>query len=94
MKKLVLQPDDLLVESFTTLPARKKENGTVFAEQECTCQTECSCPGCPSCAATCPATCQYTCGACETVLETCYSCDYTCAGYATAPHPLMDCVLC
>ena len=98
MKKLVLLPEDLLVESFTTMPARK-EKGTVFGEQ-CTCQTACSCPGCPTCdascggtcGATCDATCYGTCG--DTCNETCATCEYTCAGYATAPHPLMDCVLC
>lgn len=70
MKKLRLQLDDLLVDSFQTTAA-KKEKGTIFG-QECTCYTNCTCPGCPTCAASCNGTCNGSCNG------TCYSCDYTC----------------
>lgn len=71
MHKLRLQMDDLRVESFeTTAAARAK--GTVFGEQ-CTCYTECTCPGCPTCDATCGETCGNTCDA-----SCAYTCAYTC----------------
>jgi hypothetical protein len=88
--KLKLHLEDLAVDSFDTIrPAPK--GGTVFGEQ-CTCYTQCTCPGCPTCyescngtcGDTCPATCAYTCddvscaGSCA---ETCdYSCDYDLCG--------------
>jgi hypothetical protein len=59
MGKLRLNLDQLTVDSFDT-SITAKEKGTVFGEQ-CTCNTVCTCPGCPSCDATCPATCAYTC---------------------------------
>lgn len=59
MGKLRLNLDQLTVDSFDT-SVTAKEKGTVFGEQ-CTCNTVCTCPGCPSCDATCPATCAYTC---------------------------------
>ena len=65
MNKLKLTLESLAVESFDTT-AVAKEKGTVFGEQ-CTCQTVCSCPGCPSCDATCAWTCD----------------DATCAGQAS-----------
>ncbi|HEX6370712.1 MAG TPA: hypothetical protein VF006_17450 [Longimicrobium sp.] len=59
MKKLRLNLDQLAVDSFdTAVPEEKK--GTVFGEQ-CTCQTICTCPGCPTCDNTCPNTCAYSC---------------------------------
>ena len=59
MRKLKLELENLTVESFdTTTPA--KPRGTVFGEQ-CTCYTQCTCPGCPTCDNTCPQTCAYTC---------------------------------
>lgn len=91
MKKLRLQLDDLRIDSFDTT-APQKAKGTVFGEQ-CTCYTNCTCPGCPtcyqscngscdaSCNGSCGATCDGTCGAtCE---DTCYntcavSCGATC----------------
>lgn len=71
--KLRLNLEDLTVDSFgTTKPA--ETNGTVFGE-ECTCDTACTCPGCPSCDVTCPDTCALTCDD-----DTCaYSCDGGCA---------------
>ena len=81
--KLKLNLDQLSVESFdTTLTERPK--GTVFGEQ-CTCYTNCTCPGCPTCDATCPQTCVNTCddpscaGSCDA--SACYgTCgEYTCA---------------
>lgn len=75
MKKLSLTLEELRVESFDTTPAEKKRKGTVFGEQ-CTCYTNCTCPGCP--------TCDYTCGdTCDDY--TCVSCAYTCANGGCTP---------
>ncbi len=78
--KLKLNLDELTVDSFdTTRPAAKQ--GTVFGEQ-CTCYTNCTCPGCPTCYASCNGTCDATCaGTCA------YTCDDAtcvgCSGYET-----------
>ena len=86
MSKLKLHLEELSVESFDTT-ASEKAKGTVFGEQ-CTCYTNCTCPGCPSCDATCPATCAYTCddascaGTCGDTCN-CGTYDYTCDGYCT-----------
>lgn len=77
MKKLTLTLDDLQVDSFPTSAGRGEE-GTVFGEQECTCPTNCTCPGCPSCDETCPNTCWETCG------NTCGQ--ETCAYQLNPPH--------
>ncbi|HEV7588055.1 MAG TPA: hypothetical protein VGO40_07965 [Longimicrobium sp.] len=53
--KLTLNLEQLAVDSFQTMAAEKPK-GTVFGEQ-CTCYTNCTCPGCPTCANTCPDTC-------------------------------------
>ena len=58
MNKLKLKLEDLQVDAFQTTPAQK-EKGTVFGEQ-CTCYTNCTCPGCPTCD-TCGDTCDMTC---------------------------------
>ena len=86
--KLSLNLEDLSVESFDTTSGQKAK-GTVFGEQ-CTCYTNCTCPGCPTCDAscdgtcgdTCPATCPYTCddascgGGCATLAYTnCWRCN-------------------
>jgi hypothetical protein len=83
--KLKLQLDDLRIESFVTTPG-EKQKGTVFGEQ-CTCYTNCTCPGCPTCDASCNGTCGGTCdascnGTCDASCNgTCYySCDGTCGG--------------
>ena len=47
MKKLKLHLEDLRIDSFQTTSAEKPK-GTVFGEQ-CTCYTQCTCPGCPTC---------------------------------------------
>jgi hypothetical protein len=84
MKKLRLHLEDLQIDSFSTTSV-KREKGTVYGEQ-CTCQTACTCPGCPTCDASCNgscagASCIYTCaascyGTCDATCETCnYSCD-------------------
>jgi len=90
MNKLRLSLDDLCVESFGTTPAEELR-GTVVGEQECTCPTNCTCPGCPTCDQTCPQTC-YTCNDSECIMtcigdtcggggHTCWdSCGYTCFG--------------
>jgi hypothetical protein len=81
--KLTLNLDQLTVDSFDT-SAATQEKGTVFGEQ-CTCYTNCTCPGCPTCdhtacgQNTCQASCNGTCAGQD-------SCDcgtnwHTCAGY-------------
>jgi hypothetical protein len=90
--KLKLNLDELTVDTFNTETARRP-SGTVFGEQ-CTCYTNCTCPGCPTCYAscngTCEASCNGTCGAtCNgTCGDSCNYCggtvnDYTCAPYGT-----------
>jgi hypothetical protein len=91
--KLKLQLEDLRIDSFTTTPVEKVK-GTVFGEQ-CTCYTNCTCPGCPTCDASCNGTCGGTCAAscngtcdataCGTCGYSCESCGQTCDGscYAT-----------
>ena len=83
MNKLRLHLEDLQIDSFQTTPAEKPK-GTVFGEQ-CTCYTQCTCPGCPTCDASCNGTCDASCnGTCDASCNgTCgvscnYSCDYTC----------------
>ena len=74
MKKLTLNLDSLEVQSFVT-DEKRSERGTVRGEQQpCTCYTQCTCPGCPTCAGTCPAdpSCADTCG------DTCD--DWSCLG--------------
>ena len=104
--KLKLRLDDLQVDTFQTTSVQKQK-GTVFGEQ-CTCYTQCTCPGCPTCDAscngTCGASCNGTCGA--TCDASCYgSCDYscdcsnyscvgTCDGFVTYPANDMNCVIC
>ena len=76
MRKLKLDLDALSVESFATTPEPRREGGTVFGQNHCTCQTQCTCPGCPTCEATCGNS--WTCG------DTCAdSCGYTCPGNQT-----------
>jgi hypothetical protein len=70
MNKLKLDLEDLSVESFATTPEPRAEGGTVFGQQ-CTCYTQCTCPGCPTCDASCNGTCGGTCDA---------SCNGTCGG--------------
>jgi hypothetical protein len=80
MQKLKLRLDDLQVDTFQTT-APRREKGTVFGEQ-CTCYTQCTCPGCPTCDASCNGTCNASCnGTCDdtcgaTGNDTCYD---TCA---------------
>ncbi len=76
--KLKLNLEDLAVDSFDTMrPAQK--DGTVFGEQ-CTCYTNCTCPGCPTCDASCNGTCGATCNGQATCYATCaHTCDdYSC----------------
>ncbi len=72
MRKLSLNLDQLTVDSFDT-SAAAAEKGTVFGEQ-CTCWTNCTCPGCPTCDASCNGTCGATCNTCGA------SCDQTHCG--------------
>ncbi|HEX6373896.1 MAG TPA: hypothetical protein VF006_33515 [Longimicrobium sp.] len=85
MNKLRLRLDDLRIDSFDTSPAQQAK-GTVFGEQ-CTCYTQCTCPGCPTCYASCNGTCDASCnGTCAgTCGDSCYgTCD---AGCMTAEGP-------
>jgi len=88
--KLKLNLEQLAVDTFDTTTTEKSK-GTVFGEQ-CTCYTNCTCPGCPTCYAscngTCDASCNGTCGA--SCAGTCgascgatcgYSCDAWCTQY-------------
>ena len=74
--KLKLNLDELTVDSFNT-ETSERPKGTVFGEQ-CTCYTQCTCPGCPTCDASCNGTCNGTCGE-NTCQASCYgTCDYSC----------------
>jgi hypothetical protein len=86
MKKLRLELDQLTVDSFdTAVPAAKR--GTVMGEEQCTCpsacNTNCTCPGCPTCDHTyCnQASCNGTCDdSCASYCHTCageYTCDFS-----------------
>jgi hypothetical protein len=89
MNKLKLNLEELAVESFATTPDSRVEGGTVFGQQ-CTCYTQCTCPGCPTCDASCNGTCGGTCeascngtcgGTCDaSCIDTCagFTCGYTC----------------
>ena len=74
--KLKLDLETLAVDSFDTAN-ETAENGTVFGEQ-CTCWTNCTCPGCPSCDASCGGTCDASCNG------TCY--EQTCANCGTGGY--------
>ena len=80
MAKLKLNLDQLAVDSFNT-EVPEKTSGTVFGEQ-CTCYTNCTCPGCPTCDNTCPNTCDASCnGSCVSCNNTCdYTCGFACGG--------------
>ena len=82
MHKLKLRLEDLRIDSFATTPVEKAK-GTVFGEQ-CTCYTNCTCPGCPTCNASCNGTCDASCnGTCDASCNgTCggASCDLSCGG--------------
>jgi hypothetical protein len=81
--KLKLDLEQLTVDTFDT-SAPEKPRGTVFGEQ-CTCHTQCTCPGCPTCDQSCNGTCQASCyGTCEATCNTCAaSCYGSCDGYCT-----------
>jgi hypothetical protein len=101
MKKLRLRLDDLRIDSFQTTQAEQPE-GTVFGEQ-CTCHTQCTCPGCPTCYASCNGTCDASCnGSCNCSGDTCNAscfgtceetCDNSCGGTCgyTSPGPGYEC---
>jgi hypothetical protein len=76
VRKLKLDVEDLSVESFATTPEARGEGGTVFGQNHCTCYTQCTCPGCPTCDASCNGTCGGTCGAtCDASCNaTCFNC--------------------
>jgi hypothetical protein len=102
MKKLRLRLEDLRIDSFTTTQAQD-EKGTVFGEQ-CTAETACTCPDCPtgdaSCDGTCDASCDGGCGSGDwscggTCDQSCGgTCGPTCGGWATFPGPNMPCNIC
>jgi len=70
MGKLRLALDHLVVDSFDTSAPIAKQ-GTVFGEQ-CTCYTNCTCPGCPTCV-------QTECGQ-NTCQQSCVTCEWSCGG--------------
>ena len=74
--KLRLKLEELSVESFDTTRSEKAK-GTVFGEQ-CTCYTNCTCPGCPTCDASCEATCANTCDDYTCVASCNGTCDASC----------------
>jgi hypothetical protein len=76
--KLTLNLEDLSVDSFDTT-ATQKAKGTVFGEQ-CTCYTQCTCPGCPTCDASCNGTCGGTCEASCNGTCNAATCEYSCGG--------------
>jgi hypothetical protein len=83
VKKLKLRLDDLLVDTFQTTTVQKAK-GTVFGEQ-CTCYTQCTCPGCPTCDASCNGTCGASCyGTCDA------TCDASCDGYCGSDYTCGD----
>ena len=90
--KLKLNLDDLAVDSFDT-SRRPEKRGTVFGEQ-CTCYTQCTCPGCPTCDNTCNATCDATCAyTCDDA--TCpYTCDDASCGGGCATIAYTNCWRC
>jgi hypothetical protein len=97
MGKLRLDLDQLTVDSFDTSETAA-EKGTVFGEQ-CTCYTNCTCPGCPTCDNTCGDSCNGTCvdNTCEfSCYGTCheYSCWDTCAGQYTCDTATGDQIIC
>jgi hypothetical protein len=88
MKKLKLDLEDLSVESFATTPEPRAEGGTVFGQQ-CTCYTQCTCPGCPTCDASCNGSCVNTCAA--SCNGSCVNtCGDTCGGYTCECWPTND----
>jgi hypothetical protein len=90
--KLTLNLEDLSVDSFETTVVQQ-EKGTVFGEQEpCTCQTQCTCPGCPSCYESCDGSCDATCGVADTCYVSCRpsKCE-TCYITCTEPNTLDYC---
>ncbi|HEX8691074.1 MAG TPA: hypothetical protein VF746_01430 [Longimicrobium sp.] len=84
MKKLRLDLDALVVESFDTARGAER-GGTVRANEQEYCPYCCCCPCCctccNTCCATCPATCQNTCDD-----ATCLSCEYTCQNEYTCAY--------
>jgi hypothetical protein len=82
MHKLKLRLEDLRIDSFTTTQVRK-EKGTVYGEQ-CTCHTQCTCPGCPTCYASCNGSCDASCNGTCGGASCGYSCDYSCGGTCDA----------
>jgi hypothetical protein len=102
--KLKLKLDDLRVDTFQ-VEAPAKQKGTVFGEQ-CTCYTQCTCPGCPTCDASCNGTCDASCnGTCGATCDA--SCNGSCAWTCnftecdcitlvqpTSPDPRQPCMLC
>jgi hypothetical protein len=106
MKKLRLQLEDLHIDSFTTTPPERPK-GTVFGEQ-CTCWTQCTCPGCPTCDASCNGTCGGSCngscgatcdGSCGGTCDWSCNCTYeatcngvTCPTAISPDHMCMDCM--
>jgi hypothetical protein len=93
--KLKLNLEDLTVDTFNTT-APEKPKGTVFGEQ-CTCYTNCTCPGCPTCDYTCKYTCDdATCPQCPTCGASCNGTCYeaTCGNSCYGTCDASDCAPC
>ena len=77
MAKLRLDLDHLVIDSFDT-SSTDRNKGTIFGEQ-CTCYTNCTCPGCPTCDQTCQGTCGESCGgSCPPNYSCWHSCGRSC----------------
>jgi hypothetical protein len=100
MKKMKLNLEQLAVDSFDTSTALEKR-GTVFGEQ-CTCPTNCTCPGCPTCYESCNGTCGDSCHgtcagqwSCDPTCDSCYytQCAQSCYGCPTVSGGPCECWL-
>jgi hypothetical protein len=100
MKKMKLNLEQLAVDSFDTSAAAEKR-GTVFGEQ-CTCHTNCTCPGCPTCYESCNGTCGDSCNGtcagqytCDASCDSCYytQCAQSCYGCPTVSGGPCECWL-
>jgi hypothetical protein len=98
MKKMKLNLEQLAVDSFDTSAAPEKR-GTVFGEQ-CTCPTNCTCPGCPTCYESCNGTCGDSCygtcagqWSCDPTCDSCYytQCAQSCYGCPTVSGGPCEC---
>ena len=100
MKKMKLNLEALAVDSFDTTRTAVRD-GTVFGEQ-CTCATNCTCPGCPTCHESCNGTCGDSCygtcagqNTCDATCDSCYhtQCANSCYGCFTVSGGVCECTV-